>query len=291
MIREIIKIDEKKCNGCGNCVPNCHEGALQIIEGKARLISELMCDGLGACIGHCPEGAITIEKREAEAYDEKAVMAQMAKNGKNVVTAHLKHLKEHNETEYLEQAFQYLKSNENNLSFTIKEIQNEIHGKDKIQEEPLACGCPGSHARSFDVPVGLKIDNQYEQPVSQLTHWPVQLHLINPAASYFSDADLLIAADCTAFASGNFHNDFLKGRKLIIACPKLDHGTEIYLEKIRNLIDVSHVNTITVLIMEVPCCAGLVRLASLAVSNASRKVPVKEIIISVKGVIISEKWI
>ena len=151
MIREIIKIDEELCNGCGECVPNCHEGALQIIDGKARLISELMCDGLGACIGHCPQGAITIEKREAEEYDEDVVIAQMIKNGKATVFAHLKHLQEHGETEYLNQALTYIKANREIMPFKISEVQELLHGDNKENSiNNPGCGCAGSVAQSFE---------------------------------------------------------------------------------------------------------------------------------------------
>ncbi len=292
MIREIVKIDEELCNGCGDCVPNCHEGALQIIDGKARLISELMCDGLGACLGHCPEGAITIEKREAEDYDEEIVIAQMIPKGKNTVFAHLKHLQEHGETEFLRQATGYLKANRDILPFSISEVHKLLHSTAQQQpfQQPEACGCPGSAPVAFDKS-GIKMADNKVEIESELTQWPVQLHLVNPAASYFNGQDLLIAADCTAFASGNFHQQFLKGKKLVIACPKLDQGKEIYVDKIETLIDDSRVNTITVLRMQVPCCGGLSQIVNIAASQASRKVPIKEIVIGIKGEIISEEWL
>jgi len=293
MIREIVKIDEELCNGCGDCVPNCHEGALQIIDGKARLVSELMCDGLGACIGHCPQGAITIEKREAEEYDEKRVIAQMVKNGKTTVFAHLKHLQEHNETAFLKQALDYIKENRGSMPFEIKEVHELLNGDKKQQTGSnisAACSCPGSAPQTFDA-TGIKMKTQTNKVASQITQWPVQLHLINPAASYFHGADLLIAADCTAFAYGNFHNDFIKGKKMIIACPKLDQGKDAYVLKLTRIVDEARINTITITIMEVPCCGGLIQIVLEALQNASRKVPVKQVVIGIKGEVISEEWI
>ena len=291
MIREIVKIDEELCDGCGQCVPNCHEGALQIIDGKARLVSELMCDGLGACLGHCPQGAITIEKREAEEYNEKKVIAQMIKSGKSTVFAHLKHLQDHGENEYLKEALDFIKTNRDDLPFSVKEVHELLHGKPnkqpKISEEN--CGCPGSAQQSFST-TGLKMAARETEASSELTHWPVQLHLINPAAGYFQGADLLVAADCAGFAHGDFHRRFMAGKKMVIACPKLDSGKEIYLQKFIRLIDEAKVNTITTVVMEVPCCGGLVQLVQAAVNHASRKVPVKIVVISTRGEVLSEEW-
>ena len=200
MKRKIIQIDEEKCNGCGICIPNCHEGAMQLIDGKARLIGDLFCDGLGACIGHCPEGAIEIIEREAEPYDEHKVME------------------------------------------------------------------------------------------SELRQWPVQLHLLNPQASYFRNADVLLAADCAAFAMGNFHARFLKGKSLAIACPKLDSNKESYIQKLSAMIVDSRINSLTVVKMEVPCCGGLLQMAQTARSNSGRNIPIKQAIVSIKGEVIEEEW-
>ncbi|WP_430972536.1 ATP-binding protein [Sunxiuqinia rutila] len=296
MIREIVKIDEELCDGCGLCIPNCHEGALQVIDGKARLISELMCDGLGACLGHCPQGAIEIEKREAEEYDEVTVIKQMIPKGENLLIAHLKHLKDHGETGFLQEAVRYLKANEEEINVNVPAIISEVHNsKPQGQEQSSGCGggCPGSAPVSFEKPAFMMAP----QPAashsgqSELQQWPVQMHLINPAAGYFQGADLLVAADCAAFAHGSFHQTFIKGKKLVIACPKLDQGKEIYVEKLVRLIDESKVNTITVVIMEVPCCGGLSHLIQLAVERASRKVPVKEIVIGIRGDVLAEEWI
>jgi len=292
MLREIVKIDEELCDGCEQCVPNCHEGALQIIDGKARLISELMCDGLGACLGHCPQDAITIEKREAEDYDEVVVIAQMIKSGKATVFAHLKHLQEHGETGYLNEALTYIKANRNEMPFEILEVHEMLHGEKehKHEQDGAGCGCAGSAPQAFNV-AGIKMATPETDVPSALTQWPVQMHLINPAASYFQGADLLVAADCAGFAYGNFHNDFIKGKKMVIACPKLDQGKEIYIRKLTRLIDEARVNTITVVIMEVPCCGGLSQMVKMASQMASRKVPVKEVMISIRGEVLSEEWV
>ena len=292
MIREIVTIDDEKCNGCGVCVPNCHEGALQIIDGKASLVSELMCDGLGACLGHCPEGAITIEKREADEYDEVVVVKKIVSRGKNTLVAHLKHLKEHGETGFLKQAVGYLKLHASEIPFSVEEVIAEVHAT-KIESSGCANGgCPGSQAVSFE-PQNLRFapSAAITETPSALRQWPVQMHLINPAASSFQGTDLLLAADCVAFSLGNFHSKHLAGKSLVIACPKLDQGKEIYVEKIRRLIDEARVNTITVMMMEVPCCGGLSQLVKMASAQASRKVPVKEIIVSIKGEILNEAWV
>lgn len=320
MNRQIITIDEDLCNGCGLCVPNCHEGALQIIDGKARLVSDLMCDGLGACIGHCPEGAITIEEREAEPYDEIKVMQQMISKGKNTMIAHLGHLKEHGEKGFLGQGVKFMLENQDKLSYDADEVLEAVHnmpagkelqGKDASHhphaeqhahhnhpehhghshaaEESGSCGCAGSKTRTFAaVPVPETISSHHY--ASALTHWPVQMHLINPRAGHFQGSHLLLAADCTAFSLGSFHPDFLRGKTLAIACPKLDTNREVYIEKLKILIDESQIDMLTVMIMEVPCCSGLLQMAELALSQCSRQIPVKLIIVSVDGQIKQERW-
>ena len=296
MIREIVKIDEELCDGCGLCIPNCHEGALQVIDGKARLISELMCDGLGACLGLCPQGAIEIEKREAEEYDEVTVIKQMIPKGENLLIAHLKHLKDHGETGFLQEAVRYLKANEEDLDVNVSAIISEVHNskpQEQAANEGCGGGCPGSAPVSFERPAFMIAPEATARPAgqSELQQWPVQMHLINPAAGYFQGADLLVAADCAAFAHGSFHQTFIKGKKLVIACPKLDEGKSIYLEKLVRLIDESKVNTITVVIMEVPCCNGLSQLVQIAVERANRKVPVKEIVVGIRGDVLAEEWV
>ncbi len=283
MKRKIIRIDEDKCNGCGLCIPNCPEGAIQIIDGKARLISDLFCDGLGACLGHCPEGAIAVEEREAEPYDERKVMENIIKQGSNTIKAHLHHLKEHNETVYLKEALTVLK--EKNIR-----IMEEDNKMNHTKTAPRGGGCPGSRSFSFTEHDEGASASSADMP-SQLTHWPVQLHLISPAAGQYQGADMLLAADCTAFAAGNFHGKFLKGKALAIACPKLDEGQDVYLAKLISLIDDAKINTLTVAIMQVPCCGGLLRLAKQAVEQAARKIPVKAIVVGHGGDILQEGWV
>jgi NAD-dependent dihydropyrimidine dehydrogenase PreA subunit len=295
MKRDIVHINEELCNGCGECIPNCHEGALQIIDGKARLVSELMCDGLGACIGHCPLDAISIEQKEAEAYDEIKVMEEMIPKGFNTIVAHLTHLKEHNESGFFNQAMDYLKENQEKLPFTVEEMTEAIHAKkEAIKIDPsilgnAGCGgsCPGSAAQEFQKE---EKANASGSLASQLSHWPVQMHLINPASQFFQGADLLIAADCVAFSMGNFHQDYLKNKALVIACPKLDQGLDIYLQKLIALIEQAKVNTITLMMMEVPCCGGLESMLKQALAMAQRKVPVKRIVVSIKGDVLAEEW-
>lgn len=302
MIREIVKIDEELCNGCGVCVPGCHEGALQIIDGKARLISDLMCDGLGACLNDCPQGAIAIEKREAEAYNEIKVIKLMLDKGQATVIAHLKHLKDHNETVFLKEAVQYLKANESTIDFDISEVISEVHNsggggcatqtpKPSSPMQHAGGGCPGSQTISFD-PQSMKVDSASTiSGKSELRQWPVQMHLINPNAAYFIGADVVIAADCVAFALGDFHSKWLKGKSLAVACPKLDSNQDVYVEKIRSMIDDAQINTLTLMIMQVPCCGGLTRLVMAAKAQAARIVPVKLVVVSIEGAILKEEWV
>jgi len=290
MKRDILKIDEDLCNGCGQCVPNCHEGALQVIDGKVRLVSELMCDGLGACIGHCPEGAITIEKREADPYNESKVMEQMKDKGKNIIIAHLKHLKEHGETDFLQDGVGYLREHQDELDFDIREVMSEVHNHGNLLAH-TGGGCPGSRTMIIEKPQASENNSPATDQPSELKQWPVQMHLLNPNAPYFRGADLLLAADCIAYSMGNFHSRYLKGKSLAIACPKLDHGTEIYVEKLASMIDTAKVNTITVMMMEVPCCGGLLQIVRAALAKSSRKVPVKQMIASISGEVLTEEWV
>lgn len=301
MKREIIKIDEELCNGCGLCIPNCHEGALQLIDGKVRLVSELMCDGLGACIGHCPEGAITIEEREAKPYDEVLTISEMIPKGKNTIIAHLKHMKDYKQFEFLKQGVNYLMENRDSIPFDVEEVIRTVHNggngsHEKVHSEAgvssTACGCPGSKPVDLTSVVSAPDEHKQQGDVSSaLANWPVQIHLINPAAPYFKKSDLLLAADCVAFAAGNFHSEYLKGKSLAIACPKLDHGKEIYVEKLRRLIDEAEINTITVMLMEVPCCSGLLQIVKAAQAQASGKVPVKMMVVGIRGEMLSEEWV
>ena len=275
MIRKIVRIDEDKCDGCGDCVPNCHEGALQIIDGKARLISDLFCDGLGACLGHCHAGAITIEEREAEPYDEKKVMAYIIKGGSNVIKAHLEHLLDHNETEFYKLALEFLES---------EAIPVPHHRTARLEENKQCCG------NEFDFNEdNSEFSGEIGHRQSHLDHWPIQLHLISPMASQYRNSDLLIAADCVGFSYPDFHKNFLKGKSLVIACPKLDTNKEVYLNKLISLVDDAGIKSMNVLIMQVPCCGGLAQLAKQVLNFTKRAVPVYVTVIGTKGEILSSQ--
>ncbi|MCP4728053.1 MAG: 4Fe-4S ferredoxin, partial [bacterium] len=243
-----------------------------IIDGKARLISDLFCDGLGACIGECPEDAISIEKREAVPYDEKKVMGNIVKQGEATIIAHLKHLNDHNETGFLSQATEYLES-------------KGMEVPDYTEEPRMACGCPGSMAQEIkkDEKSGSDVSGPVE---SELTQWPIQAQLINPGAPYFKNADLLIAADCVSFSYGDFHRKFLKDKKLIIFCPKLDTTIDAYIEKLAELFRVQDIKSITVAHMEVPCCFGTEQIVKTALQKSGKDIPINIITISVQGEVI-----
>jgi ferredoxin len=303
MKRKIIHIDDTLCNGCGQCIPNCPEGALQMIDGKARLISDLFCDGLGACIGECPVGAITIEEREAEAYDERRVMENVITQGEGVVRAHLEHLQEHSEQEFLRQALEVLQEKGMEVEL-LAPAHAGHHGAPAAQHTSPqgapapdfhaghhAGGCPGARVREFNA-AGVSAESADETAPgapSRLRQWPVQLHLVPPSAPYFKDADVLLAADCVAYAHGDFHRQFLQGRRLAIACPKLDSNQDIYLDKLKALIDFSGIRSLTVLTMEVPCCRGLLQLARKAAAESERKIPIQWQEIGVQGDVLQEQ--
>jgi ferredoxin len=273
-VRKIIKIDEEKCNGCKACIPNCPEGALQIIDGKARLVSDLFCDGLGACLGHCPLGAISVEERAAEPYNEERVMENIVLKGENTTRAHLEHLFSHGEKELYAQAVAFLKQRGMKNPFAPAAAEHAHHG-----------GCPGSLTRELK-PGAPARQGAAAGPgaprESQLQNWPVQIHLLNPAAPYFENADLLIAADCTAFSLANFHEDFLAGKVLMIGCPKLDDG-EAYVDKFAAIFKNHVIRRITLLHMEVPCCSGLIALVKEALAAANKKIPLETVEVSLQG--------
>jgi NAD-dependent dihydropyrimidine dehydrogenase PreA subunit len=298
MQREIIRIDEELCNGCGDCVPGCAEGAIQIIDGKARLVSDLLCDGLGACIGQCPTGAISIERREAEPYDEAKVIADLASKGRNTVVAHLRHLKEHGQTEFLAQGIAALRSRQAGLGFDLDQALSSLEVKPapKPAAAPVLVplhagggGCPGSRTMSFASPAP-QVGDSPAVP-SALRQWPIQLHLVNPMAPYLQGANLLVAADCVAFSVGDFHTRHLAGKSLVIACPKLDSNLEIYVEKLREMVATAGVKSITVMIMEVPCCGGLLQMVRQAVSQAGRPVPVTLNVVGLRGEILQTQTV
>jgi len=235
--RKIVKIDEEKCTGCGLCIPNCAEGALQIIDGKARLVSEKFCDGLGACLGHCPEDAIMVIEKEAEDFDEKEVEVHLRK-------------------------------------------QNQV--QPKLQPAPVFAGCPSSRAMHFKAASAEGAASSTASSVSQLTQWPVQLKLVPVNAPYFQDADLLIAADCVPFAYPDFHRDFLKGKAVVVGCPKLD-DVRFYKEKLTEIFKANSIKSITVPYMEVPCCFGLVKATEDAVAASGKNIPLKKVKIGIRG--------
>lgn len=238
VLRNIVVIDEEKCNGCGQCVISCAEGALKIVNGKAKLISNKYCDGLGACIGECPQGALTVEKREVEEFDEEAV------------TEHLKREK----------------------------LAPAVHPEHSTHQ-----ACPSVQVMDFERNLVKEETGKTPDKIeSELTQWPVQLALVPANAPFFENADLLIVADCVPFAYPNFHNDFLRGKKLVVGCPKLD-DTEFYKEKLTELFRRSNIRSITVVNMEVPCCFGLYRLVKEALASAGKNIPLRQETISIRG--------
>jgi ferredoxin len=267
--RKIISIDQEKCTGCGLCIPNCPEGALRIIDGKARLVSDLFCDGLGACLGYCPEGAITVEEREAEPYDERKVMANIVPQGANTIRAHLDHLRSHGESVLAEQALQFLR--EKGIPVPQGEADAPARGRAARGARESPC-CAGEDSAG---PAG--------PAVSELANWPIQLHLLSPLAPALAGRDVLLAADCVAYACASFHADHLKGKALTIACPKLDEDQEVYREKITALLDHAQISSLTVMMMQVPCCRGLLATVQEARKRARRDVPVKALIVGIEG--------
>lgn len=235
-IRNVVKIDESKCDGCGLCAGACAEGAIKIINGKAKLVSDVYCDGLGACLGHCPQDAITIEQRDAAAFDEKAVQQHLQSPKKPVA-----------------------------------------------ETQPHAGGCPGMAMRTMKPAAPAAVAAAAGKAPSQLAQWPVQLALVSPMAPYYQDADVILAADCVAFAMGDFHNTLLKGHGLAIACPKLD-DVEPYLAKLSEIVKAAR--SLKVVYMEVPCCFGLVRLAQAAVKASGKPMDFQTIKISLDGNIV-----
>lgn len=276
--RKIIVIDQDKCNGCRECIPNCPEGALQIIDGKARLVSDLFCDGLGACIGHCPQGAINIEEREAGEYDERRVMENITGQGENVIKAHLEHLRSRGQSAYFQEAVSFLKQK----GIPVPGFES------KVQEQCRHGGCPGARAMDLGATAAEKDASAGEPPKSQLRQWPVQLMLVPVNAPYFQGADILIAADCVPFAYPDFHNTLLSGKILLVGCPKLDN-LDLYRDKIGRILKSNEIRSLTYAHMEVPCCFGLKGGIRDSLSACGKNIPFKDITISIKGEIIREE--
>lgn len=227
MIRKIIKIDEDKCNGCGACAAACHEGAIEMINGKAKLTREDYCDGLGDCLPACPVDAISFEEREAPEYNEAAVLASKAK-----------------------------------------------------ASSPLPCGCPGTNSKAI-VREKNKVSDSVAVSQSQLSQWPVQIKLVPVNAPYFDNANLLVAADCTAFAYGNFHNEFIRNHITLIGCPKLDEGD--YADKLTHIISSNNIKSVTIVRMEVPCCGGIENAVKRALQASGKFIPWRVVTISTDG--------
>jgi ferredoxin len=256
--RRIIEIERDLCDGCGLCTTACAEGALQLDgDNKAVLVRELYCDGMGACLDVCPTGALKVIERDSEAYDARAAY-QHVLTSRGLDAARLVHgIEEHGDHSH--------------------GPKGREHGKEAA---PLACGCPGSLAQ-----VITRDEETADKTVSgrsELTQWPVQLHLVSPLAPYLQNADLLVAADCTAFALGSFHQDLLKGKKLVIACSKLD-DTENYVEKLAEIIKRNDIRSLTVAIMTVPCCSGLHRMVQEAVERSGAPLRPKKVVVGIDG--------
>jgi Fe-S-cluster-containing hydrogenase component 2 len=251
MIREIVKINEEKCDGCGLCVPACAEGAIRIVGGKAKLLADNLCDGLGACLGHCPKDAIIVEKRAAVEFDEEAVKEHL-KNTGSETAAHAE------------------PGHGGCPSAQVQSLASPAHGG----------GCPSARLMSFDEP-SASAEEGSARP-SELRQWPVQMHLVPPGAPFLKDAELLLAADCVPFAYADFHRDFLQGRALLIGCPKLDDG-QAYLQKLTAILCLNDIRSLTVLHMEVPCCSGLIVLARQAIAASGKNVPLETIRIGIQG--------
>ncbi|MCB4792271.1 MAG: 4Fe-4S binding protein [Elusimicrobia bacterium] len=266
MKRQMIEIDEDKCIGCGNCITGCPEGALKIIDTpkgpKAKLVKENFCDGLGACIGECPVDALQVVEREADEYDEKGVIRHIKKTAPDKLGQHIEHLKKHG-----------------------MEIPEEFNKEGHTRHPFEMGGCPGSRTMDWGekkTQRNEKEEKDAPRAESELRQWPVQLSLVNPQAAYFDGADLLIAADCVPFAYANFHSDFLKDKRLVIGCPKLD-DIKYYKDKLTELFKTSNIKSVTVLNMEVPCCFGLQKAVQDAIVDSKKKIPYCDTTITLQG--------
>jgi len=244
--RNIIEIDEDLCNGCGQCATACAEGALEIVDGKAKLVSETYCDGLGACLGDCPTGALKVIDREAEDFDEKAV--------------------EHH-------------------------LQEQSAAEEKSASSTLPCGCPSTQVRTFSPLQTCQEANRpasREPEASALGNWPVQISLVPPTAPFLKNADLLVAADCTPIAYPAFHKDFLQGRTILVGCPKFDDANA-YIEKFAEIFERASIKSVTVVVMEVPCCGGLPVIVKRGMQLAGKTVPLEQIVVGIRGEILSKE--
>lgn len=262
-VRHIVHIDEEKCDGCGECVTACAEGAIALVDGKARLVSEVYCDGLGACLGTCPQDAITVEEREAAAFDEAAT---------------------HHHVEQLKAKASLPTAAPVLAAARTSSPAAAHHG-----------GCPGSRVMSLPVrqpATHAASGGDHAAPAaSHLTNWPIQLTLVPPQAPWLRGSDLVLAADCVAFAVGDFHSRFLQGHAVLIACPKLDTDPIRYVDKLAEILDTAGVRSLSVVHMEVPCCSGLTQIATLAAEKAQTPVPVRDITVSIGGQVLRSSTI
>lgn len=245
VLRKIIEIDEELCDGCGQCVPGCAEGSLQIVDGKAKMVSDNLCDGLGACIGECPTGALKIVEREADEFDEEAVEKYLAEQ------------------------------------------------EEEKQKEPemLACGCPSTNIQTFAPASSCKEANipaSFQGEESALSHWPVQIRLVPATAPFLKGADLLVLADCCAIAIPTLHRDLLKGRVVMIGCPKFD-DVEEYISKFADIFKTAGIRSVTAVVMEVPCCSGLPMIVKKGMEAAGKIIPIEEVVISTRGKILKQQ--
>jgi Pyruvate/2-oxoacid:ferredoxin oxidoreductase delta subunit len=238
--RKIIEIDEERCDGCGQCVPACAEGAIQIVDGKAKLVADKFCDGLGACLGECPNDALHVIEREAEDFDEAAVEAYLSSLGRH---------------------------------------------EDAAAAPAMACGCPSTQVRSFEADracPGGRLSVGVGAGESALTHWPIQIRLIPPTAPFLKGADLLILADCVGGAYAGLHTDLMRGRVVMMGCPKLDDA-EAYIEKFKEVFQTARPRSVTIAMMEVPCCSGLAQIVRQAQKECGTAIPVEEVVFSIRG--------
>ena len=241
--RKIIEIDEESCDGCGNCVISCAEGALQIIDGKAQVISDNLCDGLGACIGECPQDALRIIERDAEDFDEEAVEKHLAAQ------------------------------------------------KAQAVKPTLPCGCPSAQIQSFAPAAGRQganIPRHQNAAESALTHWPIQIRLIPPTAPFLKGADLLVVADCVPVAFPRLHCDYLQGKTVMVGCPKFDDA-QAYIDKFAEIFETAGINSVTTMVMEVPCCSGLPMIVKKGMQQAGVAIPSLEVTISTRGEVLEER--
>jgi Fe-S-cluster-containing hydrogenase component 2 len=250
VVRKIIEIDDDLCDGCGNCVPSCAEGALQIVDGKAKVIADIYCDGLGACLGDCPTGALSIVEREADEFDEEAVEEHLA-NQK----------------------------------------------KPEPQHIPMSGGCPSARMQTFDAfaaqqatTTQTEIATTGQEEESALSHWPVQIMLVPPTAPFLKGADLLVLADCVPVAFPTVHRDFIKGKSVLMGCPKLDNA-QFYIEKFAQICKQSGVKSITSVVMEVPCCSGLPMIVKKGMELSGIEIPMEEVVISTRGKILERRQV